>query len=344
MTQKPEHSLISVITIFYNTEKYIEEAVSSILNQSYTNWELLLIDDGSTDNSTVIARNYAKKYSNKIRYLEHPNHQNKGMSASRNLGIDNALGDLICFLDADDVWLPGKLQDQVQVMLQYPDVSMVYGRTIFWWSWSQQHHKKDLVRRMGTKANSVINPPTLVPRFLIVAAAVPGTCSIMCRKEMFSRIRFEDSFRGLYEDQAFYYKVFLTEKVFASDKIWDKYRQHSESACYVAENNGELNRRRSLFLLWFWDYLQRNKNDDYRIYLAISQEFWKTKLFAKRNTTRFSETLKWMIKWLLITEKFVIPETVSYYFWKKSRTFQYLSVTAEKFFNNKAESVIWDLK
>src|SRR5205809_3316024 len=80
----PVQPLVSGTIIFLNAERFIDEAIQSVLAQTYENWELLLVDDGSTDGSTAIARSYAERYPAKIRYLEHPGHKNHGMSASRN--------------------------------------------------------------------------------------------------------------------------------------------------------------------------------------------------------------------------------------------------------------------
>src|SRR6478672_466011 len=108
--------LVSSIIIFFNAEKFFEEAIESVLAQTYGNWELILADDGSTDGSTAIALRYAQQYPEKIRYVEHEGHQNCGMSATRNLGICHAKGEYIAFLDADDVWFPYKLEQQVEIM------------------------------------------------------------------------------------------------------------------------------------------------------------------------------------------------------------------------------------
>ena len=86
MSNKP---LVSVIVIFFNAEKFIQEAIESVFAQTYDAWELLLVDDGSTDESLAIAQRCAKQYSGKVRHLEHAGQQNRGMSASRNLGIAN---------------------------------------------------------------------------------------------------------------------------------------------------------------------------------------------------------------------------------------------------------------
>src|ERR1044072_6648738 len=99
-------SLISIIIPFLNVEKFIEEAIESVLAQSYDEWELLLADDGSTDRSTEIAQRYARRYPEKVRYVEHEGHRNIGVCGARKLGLIKARGELIAFLDADDVWLP----------------------------------------------------------------------------------------------------------------------------------------------------------------------------------------------------------------------------------------------
>jgi len=126
---------VSVITIFLNAEKFIHEAIESVFAQTYDNWDLWLVDDGSTDASAEIARRFANQQSRKVRYLEHVGHKNRGMSASRNLGIRNANGRYSAFLDADDVWLPEKLERQVPILESQPQVAMVYGPTEYWHNW-----------------------------------------------------------------------------------------------------------------------------------------------------------------------------------------------------------------
>ena len=105
--------MVSIIMIFLNEEQFIREAIESVFAQSYDTWELLLVDDGSMDLSTDIALRCADQHPGQVRYLEHADHQNRGMSASRNLGISHAKGKHIAFLDADDVWSPHKLEQQV---------------------------------------------------------------------------------------------------------------------------------------------------------------------------------------------------------------------------------------
>ena len=83
---------VSVVLTFWNEVQFLPEAIKSVMAQTYRDWELLLVDDGSTDGSSQIARNYAKMDSERVRYLEHENHQNLGISALRNLGNRAARG------------------------------------------------------------------------------------------------------------------------------------------------------------------------------------------------------------------------------------------------------------
>ena len=90
---------VSVITPFLDNEVFLPEAIESVLAQTFKNWEYLLVDDGSGPEATAIAKQYANRFSGRIRYLEHPGHLNRGISASRNLGVHHARGEFIAFLD-----------------------------------------------------------------------------------------------------------------------------------------------------------------------------------------------------------------------------------------------------
>ncbi len=104
-----EYDLVSVIMCFLNGSAWIPEAIDSVLQQNHSLWELILVDDGSTDGASDIARQYALKYPSHIIYVDHPGHVNRGLTISRNTGVALARGEFIAFLDADDCWFPGKL-------------------------------------------------------------------------------------------------------------------------------------------------------------------------------------------------------------------------------------------
>lgn len=279
MNSKP---LISGITIFLNAEKFIEEAIESVLAQTYDNWELLLVDDGSTDGSTTIAQRYAQQHPTKVRYLEHDEHQNRGMSASRNLGIHNAKGEYIAFLDADDIWLPRKLERQVAILEAQPEAVMVYGSTLYWYSWTGnlQDRQRDSGRKLGVKPGTLVPPPKLLALFLRREAETPATCGVLIRRNVIEEIgRFEMGFKGMYEDQAFFAKVCLKAPVFVESGCWDKYRQHSDNCCSVAMESGEYHPQlphsaRLIFLKWLSEYLSQQDVKDTEVWQALQKSLW----------------------------------------------------------------------
>lgn len=116
--------MVSVITPFYNSASFIGAAISSVLNQTYTNWELLLINDGSTDQSKEIVMSFNDS---RIRYFEQ---ENKGVAAARNLGLTHMKGDYFCFLDSDDIFPEDSLVSRLTVFKENPEVSFVDGTVI----------------------------------------------------------------------------------------------------------------------------------------------------------------------------------------------------------------------
>ncbi len=108
------NELVSIITPSYNTAKFISETITSVLAQTYTNWELIIVDDCSTDDTDAVVRPYLAD--DRIRYIK--NEKNSGAAVSRNRALREAKGKWIAFLDSDDLWLPEKLEKQIAFMEQ----------------------------------------------------------------------------------------------------------------------------------------------------------------------------------------------------------------------------------
>ena len=104
---------VSIITPLFNAERYVSETIKSVLNQSYQNWEMIFVDDCSSDQSVSIVEKYKEK-DERIRLLK--NKTNMGSGRSRNRAIDAASGDIIAFLDSDDIWHPEKLSKHLEFM------------------------------------------------------------------------------------------------------------------------------------------------------------------------------------------------------------------------------------
>jgi glycosyltransferase involved in cell wall biosynthesis len=108
-----KNNLVSIITPSYNSSRFISQTIESVLNQTYENWEMIIVDDVSPDNSNAIIEEYIKKDSRiKLIKLE----KNSGPAVARNRAIEKATGRYIAFLDADDLWMPQKLDKQIKFM------------------------------------------------------------------------------------------------------------------------------------------------------------------------------------------------------------------------------------
>jgi glycosyltransferase involved in cell wall biosynthesis len=273
--------LVSAVTIFLDAERFLDEAVQSVLAQDFRSWELLLVDDGSVDRSGAIARGWAARHPDRIRYLTHPGGVNRGMSASRNLGITHARGSLLAFLDADDVWLPHKLGVQVRLATEHPEVGMVCGPTQYWHSWrGEADAPLDELREIGVPGDTVVHPPALLTRMLRDEANAPATCSVLLRREVVEAVGgFEESFPGMFEDRAFFGKIYRTTPVYVAAACLDRYRQHDESACARAFRAGsyhpaELSPAHRDWLQWFDAHLAQVGERRPEVLAALETALW----------------------------------------------------------------------
>ena len=114
--------LVSVVTPTYNREKYLPEAIESVLGQSYPHLEYHIVDDGSTDNTPAMVERYLAD--GRVRYYRQ---ERKGTGPARNAGLRHCRGDFICFMDSDDLWVRDKLETQVGILNDHPDYDIVYG-------------------------------------------------------------------------------------------------------------------------------------------------------------------------------------------------------------------------
>ena len=264
---------VSIVTPFLNAAAFIEEAVDSVLAQTYPHWELLLVDDGSSDGSTAIAQALATTYPGRIRYLTHPGRANKGASASRNLGTAAARGELIAFLDADDVYLPDKLREQVPLLDGHPEAGMLYGGTEYWHSWTgriEDRGRDTVWRRFGVTPDTIVDPPRLLATFLHDGGTVPCMGSVLARREAIERVGgWEDAFRHICTDQVFHAKMALHHPIFVADGCWDRYRQHAASACHTVERAGQLDAAFLRYLTWLEAYVSEQRVTDAGLHAAL---------------------------------------------------------------------------
>jgi glycosyltransferase involved in cell wall biosynthesis len=265
-----EAPIVTVIIIFYNEERFLAEAVGSVFSQSLTSWELLLVDDGSTDGSAEIARSFAGKEPRRVRYLTHEGGVNKGMSASRNLGISHARGDYLAFLDADDIFLPDKLAEQVEILDRDTELAMVYGRTTIWASWDPSAASKDFHYPLGVVSNRRYDPPVLFELLMRNKAQNPTTCNAMMRLSAARHVGgFADEFRGMFEDQVFFARLLLEFPAYVDERIWARYRIHSRS-CSTNSTARKVYEIRRHFLSAIGSHVRQRNLGSWRVTLSLA--------------------------------------------------------------------------
>ena len=262
----------SIITPYLNQERYIAEAIESVLGQTFADWELLLVDDGSTDASPKIAARYAAEDS-RIRLMLRPPDARGGAAAARNLGIRAATGDFITFLDADDVYLPQRLGGHAEVLDRHPGLDAMQSGAE--WLYEDGRRERD---NLGVAAETLFRPPDLVRRLIIDhEAAVPCTCSVTLRRDLVLDVGGFDERLNLYEDQTLWVKIFARRPVLVVPCFDSIYRQHAESTSAHAERAGLYYADRPhqagrQFLMWVRDYVDGERLDDRA--LARSLRHW----------------------------------------------------------------------
>ena len=183
--------LVSVIIPAYNNARFLPDNIRSILEQSYRNIELIVVDDGSTDNTQAVLAGFGDR----LRYVRKAN---GGPSSARNLGIQMARGQLIAFQDADDLWLPEKVRQQVEFLHDHPDVGVVFSDlVIFNDQGIVRHSTKDRFRHIPS---GMIFQDLLLERFI-------ATSAVMVRRECLDDVgNFDESLLGA-EDYNLYLRL-----------------------------------------------------------------------------------------------------------------------------------------
>lgn len=182
--------LVSVVIPTFNSAEFIRETLVSVLDQDYRPLEVVLVDDGSSDDTVAIARECGAE----VRVVRQ---ENSGAAVARNRGVEEAKGDLVCFLDSDDLWLPGKISAQVRYLQEHPETGAVYHDWIVW------HGETDAKRTAILNAERRTSTPRIDPPVSgwiytkLLMDSVIQTSTIMVRREILREVGpFDVQFRS----------------------------------------------------------------------------------------------------------------------------------------------------
>ena len=216
--------LVSVIMPAFNAEKFVADAIQSVLDQKYTNIELLIINDGSTDKSLDIIRSFDD---NRVRVFDQ---KNRGVSAARNVGLDEMKGEFFTFHDADDLMPGNSISTRAKLMIQNPEVSFVSGARI--------ELSEDLKTRLN--AQFPVDRSNLKDRVAMLDSGVfIGICTWLCRRDGINVPKFPIGWTHC-EDLAFMFDLVSNSHLRLTTKeVVQIYRRHDNSA--MTNLNGLVN-------------------------------------------------------------------------------------------------------
>jgi glycosyltransferase involved in cell wall biosynthesis len=229
------NNLVSIITPNYNSEKFISETIKSVLNQTYKNWEMIIVDDVSTDKSIEIITSFCKQ---DARIQLHQLPENSGAAIARNKAIDLAKGTFIAFLDSDDLWLPKKLEFQLDFMLKN--------------NYSLSYTSYEIINEEGNLTNKIIKCKDKLDYNRMLYSNEIGCLTAIYNQDLLGKI-FMPEIRKR-QDYGLWLKVLKSEKyAFGLATILAQYRDRSQS---ISNNKVEM-------LKWNWNLYKNVENLSY---------------------------------------------------------------------------------
>lgn len=227
--------IVSFIIPVYNAEKFVAEAINSVLTCGYEVFEIILVDDGSTDKSLEICYSFEKKSEN-IRIFRHPGGINKGVSFTRKLGIQEAKGEFVYFLDADDILFPGIIDQYVNIFNSFHDVILVHGEITILRDASHYSHKMEpgFFLGMSDRKYHLKDEPYYLKSNRIC------TSTVCIRKEALIDINFNyDQVFPLAEDWLLFTLLAQKGCFYYIARPVIKYRVHENSVTFIAHQKGQ---------------------------------------------------------------------------------------------------------
>lgn len=204
---KSDEPLITVITPTYNRAQFILDAVQSVVDQDYGNIQHIIVDDGSSDNTKDLINKFIDDD-----VLEYYHQRNQGQSTARNVALSKAKGEYVCFLDSDNVWLPGKLREQVNYLTHHPDIDIVYGDKI-----TIDEQGEEINRFNMTRYSGYIAPQMLKDNCVSMNTA-------MVRRRCFDELGVMSGKRKVADDYDLWLRFSSKYKFFYIPKYFAKYR------------------------------------------------------------------------------------------------------------------------
>jgi glycosyltransferase involved in cell wall biosynthesis len=233
MTGKP---LVSICVLSYNHARYLPETLDSALAQTYPNVEIVVVDDGSTDDSLAIARDYEARFPDRVKVYTHPNNENRGISQTINLATNSSTGSYWSVLGSDDILYPDKIEKQTAFLDAHPELGFVYCYVDY-----MDFEGKKIPGRLGKDITS--EPESL--KTMIMENYIPAM-AIMARREAIARVGDHDP-DLIYSDWDFWVRlVSLYKGGFIAESL-SLYRVHSNNVSVGTPRATQMSHIRDLY-------------------------------------------------------------------------------------------------
>ena len=301
--------LVSIIIPVYNSENFIDKAIESVLNQTYQNFEIIVIDDGSTDKTKEVIQSFQDK---RILYEYQ---ENSGPAAARNNGIKISNGELLAFLDSDDIWESHKLETQAKILLNNPNICMVYNH--FTLKPEGDEHEKLVKFKNHNREDFIKN--LLIKPFL----TIPYPSTVMLKKSFLDQAGYFNTELKLGEDWDLWFRLakladcscidkVLTKRYTPKSSITRSINPQAEIAYHLKilknffDNNPEYNKYRSMsysgiFCNLAGNYFYKNnKTPSKNVYINILKSLQLNPLFILSDIKKIKFVLNVIIKTLIL--------------------------------------------
>lgn len=248
------NNLVSIITPMFNSKRYIENAITSVINQDYQDWEMIIVDDGSTDNSKEIVKKYEVK-DKRIKLIIQE--KNAGVVEARNRGIREANGRYLAFLDSDDIWHTTKLSRQIEVMTK-KDIAFCFS-------------SYEIMNDNGELSGKVIKVPDTVNYRELLKGNIIGCLTVLIDLQKVGNIKMPNI---RHEDYATWLSILSNHNLTAYGL--------DTSLAYYRRANNSLSSNKLKTILWTWNIYKKhlkmgNVESSYRIIIfgiTTLRKYW----------------------------------------------------------------------
>lgn len=262
-----ENILVSIIIASYNYEKFISEAIESVLAQTYSNFELIIVDDGSKDDSVALINSYVIKDS-RIKLYCHDKNANKGLKETLTLGISKCNGNYIAFLESDDIWTSDYLQDKIDIIKKYPGSKVIFNDVELFGNKDRIDDYTDYFKKNNKILNSKKYPCNLFNVFSF-QNVIPTFSSAMASSELLKNSDFNSSVPAFIDHWMWAHLAAKNDFYYINKKL-TLWRMHKSS--YIGKNSSKNEKRfmydllqalkslkLSYFKMFFWNRHQNPK-------------------------------------------------------------------------------------